>query len=145
MVEQPERREFFDIGEERPPNPEGEHYFRLIFENHLSRWGYGEVNPVRHKVSAPSIMTQEIKSEAFSLGASLVGITTTTQDHVYQGSEVPEKYLISLAMEMDHDPIATAPSAESGAEAARIYYELGEVPLRLKTNASNFSKPAAAL
>ena len=131
MVEQPGRREFFDIEVERPRNPEAEHYFQLIFENHVSRWGYGEVNRVQREVADPSIMTEEIKNKARSLGASLVGITTVTQDHVYQDSEVPEKHLISLAMEMDHDRIATAPSEKSGAEAARIYYELGEVTLRL--------------
>ncbi|MEE9202944.1 MAG: reductive dehalogenase domain-containing protein [Dehalococcoidia bacterium] len=131
IIEQPEVREFFAGGVERPRNPEAERYFLLISEKHRGRWGAGEVNPVREEMAGPSLAAQEVKAKAFSLGANLVGITTVTQDHVYQGKEVPERYLISLAMEMDFGRMATAPSLGSGAEAARVYYELGEVTIRL--------------
>ncbi len=130
-VEQPQLREFFAGGAGHPPNPEAERYFQLIFENHRGRWGSGEVNPERREKAGPPLVAQDVKAQAVSLGASLAGITTVTQDHVYQGKEVPEKYLVSLAMEMAFDRMATAPSVESGAEAARVYYELGEVTIRL--------------
>jgi len=144
MVEQPQARVFFPVDSGRRRSTEAERYFRLIFEKHFSQWGYGEVNPVRCEVTDPTKMSHEVKEKALSLGASLVGITTVTQDHVYQGHEVPEKYLISLAMEMDHDRIATAPSAKSGAEAARVYYELGEVTIRMADYIRSLGYPAYA-
>ena len=131
IIERPEVREFFAGGVERPRNPEAERYFQLIHENHRGRRGAGEVNPVRQEMASPSLAAQAVKAEARSLGVSLSGITAVTQDHVYQGKEVPEEHLISLAMEMDFERMASAPSVESGAEAARVYYELGEATLRL--------------
>jgi len=142
MIQRPERREFF-TGEEVRRNPEARRYFDLIAQNHRGRFA-GEVSPVRREVTDPAAMTEEIKRKALDLGANLVGIAPVTQDHVYRGREVPERYLISLGMAMDYQAMATAPSPQAETEVARVYYELGEVTLKLAEYIRSLGYPAYA-
>ena len=133
MIEQAEKVEFFsglDPEEIRRRRcPEANHYYDLIAES--LRKLDSEVNPLHIEFTDKAALTQEIKDHALRLGASLVGISETNQAYVYKGKQVYERYAISLAMEMDYDCLATAPSEKAEAEVASVYYELGEITIAL--------------
>lgn len=134
MIEQAEKVDFFEGAdeEERRANspPETIRYFDLIAEKHRGR-RRGAVNPVKNKTTDPPTLTRMVKDTARELGAGLVGVAGVDQAFVYKGKYVGHKYAISLGMEMDYSRMATAPSAESSIEVARVYYELGETIIRL--------------
>jgi NADPH:quinone reductase-like Zn-dependent oxidoreductase len=76
-------------------------------------------------------LVEVIERAAYELGAELVGFTEVTPSLVYAGKEVPYRYVIVVAMRMDSDKIATAPSVECGIETAYITGVLGVLVNRL--------------
>lgn len=64
---------------------------------------------------------------AWSAGADLWGFTEVNDSFVFEGVDVPDRYAVVLAMEMDFNRIATAPGPESGIEVLRVYWRLGAV------------------
>lgn len=145
MTEQAEKTELFaGIDREdlqRKRTPESTRYFELIAERHFPNLS-GEVNPTKVEFDDVSALTQEIKSHARKLGADLVGISEVDQAYAYKGKQINEKYAISLGMEMDYECMATAPGPAAETEVARVYYELGEVTLRLGQHIWGLGYPA---
>ncbi len=65
------------------------------------------------------------------MGANLVSFTEVTPDLIYAGKEVPYRYVVVVAMRMDNEKIATAPSLDCMMEAANTYGLLGALVNRL--------------
>ena len=134
MMQQPEKTQPFGESEravmqqKRPP--EAKRYFELIAERHRGKLE-GEVNPVKALLPDSQALTGEIKDYARKLGTDLVGIAEVKQEYLYQGEQKDGMFAISLGMEMDYEQIATAPSPVAETESSRVYYELGEVTIRL--------------
>jgi predicted flap endonuclease-1-like 5' DNA nuclease/ferredoxin len=76
-------------------------------------------------------LVEVIEKAAYDLGAELVGFAEVTPDNIYADKEVPYRYAIVLAMRMDSDKIATAPSVNFGIETADAIVELGILVNRL--------------
>src|SRR5688572_29191549 len=57
-----------------------------------------------------------VRAWAGELGADDVGITTVDPAYVYDGADLPHRYAVMLAMAMEYDEIALAPSARTNAE-----------------------------
>lgn len=144
MIEQPEKRNFFEGAQEGRPqrSPQAQRYYEAIAKEHRPRFE-GPVSPARREVADPAAMAGEIKGLARRLGADLVGICRVTQDHVYKTKAIPEKYAISLGMEMDYDRIATAPSPLAATEVARAYHDLGLVTIELAEHIRERGYPAS--
>jgi MoaA/NifB/PqqE/SkfB family radical SAM enzyme/predicted flap endonuclease-1-like 5' DNA nuclease len=66
-----------------------------------------------------------IEKAAYDMGADLVGFTEVTPAVVYADKEVPYRYVVVVAMKMDSEIIASAPSVDSGVEAANKTVALG--------------------
>jgi reductive dehalogenase len=101
-------------------------------------------NLVQTKIQDAVKLTEDIKDHALSFGADMVGVSEVNPAYVFEGSEVPHKYAISLLMEMEYDKIKTAPSLESRIETLRVYYVLGEVTMRLAAYIRSLGYPAIA-
>lgn len=72
-----------------------------------------------------------IKTKAFELGADEVGITIIEPTDIYQGREINEKFAIVVAQRMLWRKFQEVPSLESAIECLRIYFDLGEVVIKL--------------
>lgn len=68
---------------------------------------------------------------AYDLGADLVSFTEVTPNVIYTGKEVPYRYVIVVAMRMDSEKIATAPSVDCGMETVNTTGALGVLVNRL--------------
>ena len=82
--------------------------YKKVYQDLADSWN-GTVNPERMR-KQPSEMSRRIKDVAEFLGANLVGICELNQKWVYKGSKVPQKYAISIAIEMDKDLLRNEPS-----------------------------------
>ncbi len=127
---------------------EANRYLDLIDREHRGRWA-GEAKIVAWggpggPVEREDVVSREIRAVALKLGADLVGITRTNQAYVYGGKHVPERFAISLGIEMDYDQVETAPGPGASTEGARTYYELGKVTLRLAEHIRGLGYPAYA-
>ncbi|MFQ5826018.1 MAG: 4Fe-4S double cluster binding domain-containing protein [Dehalococcoidia bacterium] len=146
-MEQVDRDEVVAFMDERQiragESREANRYLDLIDQEHRGRWA-GEVNPLRQEFSDAGVASREIKDRALNLGAHLVGISRVNQAYVYGGKYVPERFAISLGMEMDYDQVETAPGLGASTEGARVYYELGKVTLRLAEHIRSLGRPAYA-
>ena len=72
-----------------------------------------------------------IEKTAYDLGANLVSFTEVTPEDVYEGKDVPYRYAVVVAMKMDNEKIATAPSVECMMEAYNTSGLLGVLVERL--------------
>jgi len=93
-------------------------------------------------------LVEVIEKAAYDLGADLVGFTEVTSDNVYAGKEVPYRYVIVVAMRMDSEKIATAPSLDCGVETVSITGALGALVNRLSDQIKDLgydAVPAPAL
>jgi epoxyqueuosine reductase QueG len=72
-----------------------------------------------------------IEKTAYDMGASLVGFTEVTPDDIYEGKDVPFQYAVVVAMRMDNEKIATAPSVDVMTESAHTHKSLGVLVNRL--------------
>jgi predicted flap endonuclease-1-like 5' DNA nuclease/ferredoxin len=72
-----------------------------------------------------------IEKTAYDLGARLVGFTEVTPDVVYAGKEVPYRYVIVVAIAMDREKLATAPSRDFGLATADSIVEVEVLVHRL--------------
>ncbi len=142
MIEQPERRRDSTTGVNTiEKHPEAVRYRQLIL---AEQWAHleGEPAPQRQEVSDPTAMARHIKDFALEAGASLVGICEMTQDHVYKGREVPEKYAIVMAWEMDYDTVTYGTPPETFVEGFRGYYQLGGACVKLAQRIRSMGYPA---
>jgi epoxyqueuosine reductase QueG len=72
-----------------------------------------------------------IEKTAYDLGADLVSFTEVTSDDIDAGEEVPYRYVIVVAMRMDNEKIATAPSVDCMLEASDTHVFLAVLVNRL--------------
>jgi predicted flap endonuclease-1-like 5' DNA nuclease/ferredoxin len=72
-------------------------------------------------------LVELIEKTAYDLGANLVSFTEVTPDNIYAGNEVPYRYVIVIAMRMDNEKIATAPSLDCMIDAAKTHGLLGDL------------------
>lgn len=69
----------------------------------------------------PEGWTRRIKEFALENEADLVGVTRVNPQHIFQGFEVAEPYIIMLGVAMDHEELSTAPRVPAAAEVAKQY------------------------
>jgi ferredoxin len=87
---------------------------------------------------------ETVSEFAWAAGADLIGFTKVDDSFVFEGVDVPHKYAVSLAMEMDFDRIATAPEEPSGTEVLRVYWRLGAVAVKVAEFIRSLGYPARA-
>lgn len=85
--------------------------------------------------------TAAIKQLALNFGAKLVGITHVDQKHVFKDMDVPHKYAIVSAVDMEYETLKYVPDAErdadspedlgpirsSNSEIGRVYNSVGHI------------------
>jgi NADPH:quinone reductase-like Zn-dependent oxidoreductase/ferredoxin len=76
-------------------------------------------------------VVEAIEKTAYDLGASLVSFTEVTPNVVYADKEVPYRYVVVVAIRMDSEKVATAPSRDFGLETANTTVALGVLVNRL--------------
>ena len=76
-------------------------------------------------------LVEVIEKTAYDMGANLVGFTEVTPDLIYAGKEVPYRYVVVVAMRMDNEKIATAPSVNCMMDVANTHSVLGALVNRL--------------
>lgn len=82
----------------------------------------GPVARTRTPVTNPAEMAARIKAEARRLGAGIVGITTMTQDALYEGyPEPPYPVAISIGTPMDRTEMEHVPQSRAAREVMRTY------------------------
>lgn len=62
-----------------------------------------------------------IKAAAIEAGADDVGITELRQEWVFEGYEAPYRWMVMIAVAMDHNELKTAPAAPAIVEVIRQY------------------------
>lgn len=75
----------------------------------------------------PAAWSAEIKAKAADLGAEAVGIARVDPDWAYEGRAVSQRFIIVLAIAMDHDAMQTAPEVEAALEVMRQYTRCAQV------------------
>lgn len=88
-------------------------------------------NPDNPKIKAPKELFEELKAEAFSLGASSIGYTKLPRRWVFQDKAVLYENAIELTMEMDKDGINSAPSLACMKTVMETYRDLGRITNRV--------------
>lgn len=71
--------------------------------------------------ASPEEWTARVKAWAMDHGAELVGITEVDPNWVFEGFEVPQRYVIVLGVRMEHEELSKAPEPEAAAEVAKQY------------------------
>ena len=119
----------------------------------------GPLNPNKIEVSDPRHMAKIIKGAARFLGADLVGICELNQAYVYShtglridfakgvdGQEInlPHKYAVSLAVEMDYKRMRYAPGWIDNAEVGLGYLNAAKVAVSLAAYIRELGYPARA-
>ena len=105
------------------------------------RWGV--VSP-RQQLGDPVKMTADIKAFAKASGAALVGITTLSDEHRFEGFDDSYKYAVSIAVPMDREEMQYTPSERSYTEIFRIYREVGQVAIKVAAHIRSLGYPALA-
>jgi len=119
----------------------------------------GPLNPERTEVKDPAHMAGYIKEVARFLGADLVGVCELNQAYVYSrhglridyakglgGKEIelPHKYAISVAVEMNYDRLRYEPGRIGNAEVGLGYLNVGKVAVALAAFIRELGWPARA-
>ena len=106
------------------------------------RWGV--VSPRQQRVTNPAKMTGDIRTFAKANGAALVGVTTLSDEHRFEGFDDPYKYAISIVVPMDREEMQYTPSERSYTEIFRIYREVGQVAIKVAAHIRSLGYPALA-
>jgi NAD-dependent dihydropyrimidine dehydrogenase PreA subunit len=104
----------------------------------------GPVSQPRLEVDDPASMAAEIKAEAKTLGAELVGITRVTEKAVYEGFEVPYTYAICIGLSMDRAEMEHVPQERGAVEVMRAYREVSRIAIELGEYIRELGWPARA-
>jgi len=134
-----------------PPHPMD----RTVFGPHMVRallhpGCNAPVFPYRVPVEDKKKMTQHIKKLARELGADLVGITYLHPAFVFENYQdgrpihVKHEYAIVMAVEMNHERIATSPSHYDHYEAGKAYHDMTVLAVHLATYIGQLGYPAQA-
>ena len=111
------------------------------------------VNPDKFRVTDPQWMTERVKYVARKYGASLVGVTELDQRWVYSDYferatqkygklELPYKYAIMMAVEMDWAGINESPGFEASAATALGYSKMAIVSASVAAYIRGLGYPA---
>lgn len=149
-IQRAELRDFFGGASEEEKRYRMEHtpsevknYREMITERVASRLN-GPVKEEKCLLKDQAAASDMVKRKARELGADLIGVTRVDKSFIYLDKNVEERFAISLAMEMHRDDVGTAPSPRSHIEAFRVYYELGEVTIKLASFIRGLGYPAYA-
>src|SRR4051812_41980609 len=104
---------------------------KFIKEDQYKRFN-GEVNPEKSKLNEQEASVL-IKQRAFEFGADEVGVALIEASDIYKGREVAEKFAIVLGKRMLWREFSAVPDESSAIECMRIYYDLGEVVIKVAT------------
>lgn len=148
MTKRPVYANIFEYLEEHyefkaPDNPLTRFYKKDISENQYANLD-GPVNNNRTDFKSPREAGELVSEFAFKTGADLVGFTGVDDSFVFEGVDVPHRYAVALAMEMDFDLVATAPEPPSGTEVLHIYWRLGAVAVKVAEFIRHLGYPARA-
>ena len=92
---------------------------KMIYQELAGSWN-GPVNPEK-LFKNPREMSKRIKEVAKFLGADLVGVCELDQRWVYKNTEIPHRYAISMAVEMDSSLLMNEPSYLENTAAGIAY------------------------
>lgn len=123
--------------------PEAVEYKKRIFSN---QYGFedGPVAQRKQKLNDAEKNTLHIKRWAREMGADLVGITEVKKEYFFKGRELPHRFAVSMAMEMDYDRIETSPGSPSATEVIRVYCALGDITMNMARRIRELGHPAYA-
>lgn len=88
------------------------------------------IAPDRAELSAQR-WTDLVKKAAMDAGADLVGITRMRDEWVFQGYEVPQRWIVMLGVAHDYEQMKLAPRPEAAAEVVRQYGRGNQVAKRV--------------
>lgn len=91
----------------------------------------GEVSLKKQLFKTGKEASEQLKKQAFKVGADEVGIAEIEPSDIYKGREITEKYAIVLGQRMLWRKFQEVPSHESAVECLRVYFSLGEVVIQL--------------
>lgn len=135
------------LGEAEPRRPHQVYWaveLESIPHGPLQRWFYGQnshpdleqARDARARIAAeplapladapahersPVAWTEAVKAEAHRLGAELVGVARVSPDWIFEGHEMPWRWIVVLGIAMDYDTMTAAPEPAAGAEVVRQY------------------------
>jgi hypothetical protein len=72
---------------------------------------------------SPHDWTNEIKQYALDNGADHVGILKVREEWIFEGQEVPEKWIIILGLKMDFDELSQAPEEVGTTAVIQTYFD----------------------
>lgn len=119
----------------------------------------GPVNPERVEVRNAARMTEIVKGVATWLGANLVGVCALDQAFVFthhglridfhkgragQPVDLPHRYAISMAIEMEPENLRNSPSFVDGAAVGKAYMESSKLAVHLAAYIRELGWPAKA-
>lgn len=118
-----------------------DHFFTLInaigvvWHMMMIRWALRRAEgPVaKQKVHFGTLQeaSAHVKAKGSGFGAVKMGITTITEETVYEGRFVPWKGAIILALPMDREEMAHAPHDPAAVEVMRAYRAVAEMAVKL--------------
>jgi NAD-dependent dihydropyrimidine dehydrogenase PreA subunit len=94
--------------------------------------------------SDPIAATALVEAMADELGADDVGVAAVDPRYVYDGTGLDHRFAIMVAMAMDYETIAAAPSAATNGEVMRVYGALADLAIELARRIRAFGVPARA-
>ena len=81
--------------------------------------------------ASPAEWTASIKAEAMALGAECVGVTRLRPEWVFEGYDVPYRWMVVIGVAMDYENLKTAPGPQSVVEVVTQYGRGSEIAKRL--------------
>jgi hypothetical protein len=148
MAQRPKYQMIFEYLDEHyefkaPSTKQTRFYKKDIAENQYSNLN-GPVNTDRKDFKDPEAAAEAVTEFAKAVGVDLIGYTKVNDSFVFEGVDIPHKFAVVLAMEMDFDLIATAPGAPSGIEVLHIYWKLGTAAVKIAEFIRGLGYPALA-
>jgi len=105
----------------------------------------GPVAKQRVPVDDPALMAARIKAKAKELGAGLAGVTTMSDDALYQGYPKPGyEYVISIGTPMDRSEMEYVPQPRAALEVMRTYRRNSRIAIDLAAHIRSLGWPAQA-
>lgn len=114
---------------------------RLFFE---ARRRVGPPAARRVEVDDPHHASAQLKEYARARGASLVGITTLTEELRYADFDIPFTHAIAIGIPMDREDMLHTPTLRSGIEIQRAYIESNRIAMDLAEHIRAMGWPARA-
>lgn len=83
------------------------------------------------KTEAPAEFFTELETMARELGAQDIGYVKVPRNAIFQGKGIPCQYAVVFTVEMDKEPIETAPSFDCQLEVMEGYKNMGRISKKL--------------